>query len=270
MSAWRARVRRPGAAVPRPPAGAQLRHRGQPGHHRTRRCGTVTRLIAPRYVIKRKTAAATATRSRRIFRGPNPPDTNPPSAKSWPSSCRLGREDVMSLPVGAGQCSLSVTAHDQGMPNIPPMGLGWPLMPFGDTTVLSHSGASPGGWHFWPWCQDTTLSSLRSATTRGRWRCMTRSCCGWFASTLASRFQIGCRPRPRRGSRSLRGDVPVEPATCRRERRGRPARGNNDLRTIRRQPATDLYRIFRRLGPCPAAALRIDWQGPLRPRGDAP
>jgi CubicO group peptidase (beta-lactamase class C family) len=36
-------------------------------------------------------------------------------------------------------------SHDMGTPNVPPVGLGWLLMPFGETTVLSHSGASPGG-----------------------------------------------------------------------------------------------------------------------------
>jgi len=36
-------------------------------------------------------------------------------------------------------------SHDMATPNIPPIGLGWLLMPFGETTVLSHSGASPGG-----------------------------------------------------------------------------------------------------------------------------
>jgi CubicO group peptidase (beta-lactamase class C family) len=36
-------------------------------------------------------------------------------------------------------------SYDMGTPNIPPIGLGWLLMPFGETTVLSHSGASPGG-----------------------------------------------------------------------------------------------------------------------------
>jgi CubicO group peptidase (beta-lactamase class C family) len=36
-------------------------------------------------------------------------------------------------------------SHDMGTPNVPPIGLGWLLMPFGKTTVLSHSGASPGG-----------------------------------------------------------------------------------------------------------------------------
>ncbi len=36
-------------------------------------------------------------------------------------------------------------AHDMGTPNVPPIGLGWPLMPVGKTTVLAHSGASPGG-----------------------------------------------------------------------------------------------------------------------------
>jgi len=36
-------------------------------------------------------------------------------------------------------------SHDMATPNVPPIGLGWLLMPFGETTVLSHSGASPGG-----------------------------------------------------------------------------------------------------------------------------
>ena len=35
--------------------------------------------------------------------------------------------------------------HDMRTPNVPPMGLGWLLTPFGSTTVLSMSGASPGG-----------------------------------------------------------------------------------------------------------------------------
>jgi CubicO group peptidase (beta-lactamase class C family) len=36
-------------------------------------------------------------------------------------------------------------SHDMGTPNAPPVGLQWPIMPFGKTTVLAHSGASPGG-----------------------------------------------------------------------------------------------------------------------------
>jgi CubicO group peptidase (beta-lactamase class C family) len=36
-------------------------------------------------------------------------------------------------------------AYDMGTPNVSPMGLGWLLVPFGDTTALSFSGASPGG-----------------------------------------------------------------------------------------------------------------------------
>jgi hypothetical protein len=35
--------------------------------------------------------------------------------------------------------------YDMGSPNVPPVGLGWLLMPYGKTTVLSHSGASAGG-----------------------------------------------------------------------------------------------------------------------------
>jgi hypothetical protein len=38
----------------------------------------------------------------------------------------------------------TVTA-DMGTPNVSPMGLGWPFLPFGKTTVLTHGGASPGG-----------------------------------------------------------------------------------------------------------------------------
>lgn len=36
-------------------------------------------------------------------------------------------------------------SYDMGSPNTPPIGLGWVLYPFGDTTVLAMSGASPGG-----------------------------------------------------------------------------------------------------------------------------
>jgi CubicO group peptidase (beta-lactamase class C family) len=40
---------------------------------------------------------------------------------------------------------MQAASHDMGTPNVPPIGLGWLLMPFGATTVLSMSGASPGG-----------------------------------------------------------------------------------------------------------------------------
>lgn len=40
---------------------------------------------------------------------------------------------------------MQLMSHDMGTPNVPPIGLGWPLMPFGETTVLTMSGASPGG-----------------------------------------------------------------------------------------------------------------------------
>jgi hypothetical protein len=36
-------------------------------------------------------------------------------------------------------------AYDMGTPNLSPMGHSWLLVPFGNTTVLSFSGASPGG-----------------------------------------------------------------------------------------------------------------------------
>jgi hypothetical protein len=40
---------------------------------------------------------------------------------------------------------MRTASFDMGTANVPPVGLGWLLMPFGQTTVLSHSGASPGG-----------------------------------------------------------------------------------------------------------------------------
>jgi CubicO group peptidase (beta-lactamase class C family) len=40
---------------------------------------------------------------------------------------------------------MRAVAFDMGTPNVPPIGLGWLLMPVGGTTVLAMSGASPGG-----------------------------------------------------------------------------------------------------------------------------
>jgi hypothetical protein len=40
---------------------------------------------------------------------------------------------------------MQTVSHDMGTPNVPPIGLGWLLVPFGRATVLSMSGASPGG-----------------------------------------------------------------------------------------------------------------------------
>jgi CubicO group peptidase (beta-lactamase class C family) len=40
---------------------------------------------------------------------------------------------------------MRTVSHDMRTPNSPPVGHGWMLLPFGDTTVLAHSGASPGG-----------------------------------------------------------------------------------------------------------------------------
>ena len=40
---------------------------------------------------------------------------------------------------------MRTVAADMQSPNVSPLGLGWPLPPFGPTTVLAHSGASPGG-----------------------------------------------------------------------------------------------------------------------------
>jgi CubicO group peptidase (beta-lactamase class C family) len=49
---------------------------------------------------------------------------------------------VLSYESAARMQSVS---HDMGTPNVPPIGLGWLLVPFGETTALSMSGASPGG-----------------------------------------------------------------------------------------------------------------------------
>jgi CubicO group peptidase (beta-lactamase class C family) len=40
---------------------------------------------------------------------------------------------------------MQAASYDMGTPNVPPFGLGWLLIPFGKTTVLSMSGASAGG-----------------------------------------------------------------------------------------------------------------------------
>ncbi|MFG1833582.1 serine hydrolase domain-containing protein [Micromonospora chersina] len=45
----------------------------------------------------------------------------------------------------ASTALMQQVAYDMATPNVPPMGLGWVRYPFGDTTVLAMSGASPGG-----------------------------------------------------------------------------------------------------------------------------
>ena len=54
-----------------------------------------------------------------------------------PSGARVLSAESTSL--------MQTVSHDMGTPNVPPIGYGWLLMPFGATTVLSTSGASPGG-----------------------------------------------------------------------------------------------------------------------------
>ena len=62
-------------------------------------------------------------------------------APSWPAVLAVGFphlwHDFIAL--------MQSVSHDMGVPNVPPMGLGWVLMPFGTTTVLCISGSSPGG-----------------------------------------------------------------------------------------------------------------------------
>ncbi|MEV4571257.1 serine hydrolase domain-containing protein [Nonomuraea sp. NPDC049419] len=45
----------------------------------------------------------------------------------------------------ASTALMQQVSYDMRTPNVPPMGLGWVRYPFGDTTVLAMSGASPGG-----------------------------------------------------------------------------------------------------------------------------
>lgn len=40
---------------------------------------------------------------------------------------------------------MRTAGHDMGTPNIPPIGLGWWLVPFGQTVAWWHAGTSPGG-----------------------------------------------------------------------------------------------------------------------------
>src|SRR5262249_43253723 len=40
---------------------------------------------------------------------------------------------------------MRTVSADMGSPDVSPLGLGWPFIPFGDETVLFHGGASPGG-----------------------------------------------------------------------------------------------------------------------------
>jgi len=40
---------------------------------------------------------------------------------------------------------MRIATHTMGTPNVPSVGLGWWLLPFGDTIALWHGGGSPGG-----------------------------------------------------------------------------------------------------------------------------
>ena len=46
---------------------------------------------------------------------------------------------------GESTARMQSVTHDMGTPNVPPIGLGWLLLPYGKTTVVCFSGASPGG-----------------------------------------------------------------------------------------------------------------------------
>ena len=54
---------------------------------------------------------------------------------------------------------MRTVTFDMGTPNVAMMGLGWPLVPFGDTTLVTHGGASPGGTADWSSFPETTSPS---------------------------------------------------------------------------------------------------------------
>src|SRR6266571_2339237 len=67
------------------PGGAAARHSRPAWASPSAAHGIVTDLTETGYVVKQKTAAATATRSRHACRCQNPTGGNAPSARSWPS-----------------------------------------------------------------------------------------------------------------------------------------------------------------------------------------
>src|SRR6266705_2886935 len=76
-----------------------------------------------------------------LRRGSHPPQHRRrplprPSDRGRPANRVLSRESAARM---------QSVSHDMRTPNSPPIGLGWLLMPCGDTTVLAHSGASAGG-----------------------------------------------------------------------------------------------------------------------------
>jgi hypothetical protein len=85
------------------------------------------------------------------------PDTWAPAGATPIGSVRdllaLGRTHLARGLSPSGQRVLSPesiarmqsVSHDMGTLNVSPLGLGWPLVPFGSVIALSHSGASPGG-----------------------------------------------------------------------------------------------------------------------------
>lgn len=57
---------------------------------------------------------------------------------------------------------------DMKTPNLPPIGMGWLLMPFGETKVLTMSGAHRAASRSWSWHPSATSCSRRSATPHRR------------------------------------------------------------------------------------------------------
>jgi hypothetical protein len=70
-------------------------------------------------------------------------------------------------------------ARDMRTPNVAPIGLGWVLMPFGNTTVLSMSGAAPGGVAVLVVIPEHNLAFAAFGNDPRRWHCTTSSSCGY-------------------------------------------------------------------------------------------
>ena len=144
-------------------------------------------------------------------------------------------------------------SHDMGTPNVPPIGLGWLLMPFGTRPCSPCQEHRPAEWQSWPSCRNTTCLSQPLATIRGRWRSMTRFCSGYSGEhlnvevpdlvyghdpgqsislrTRARTARINCVSMSVSWTASSRRSVTYEPH--------------------RRRPGADLHRVRRRHVPLP-------------------
>ncbi len=165
---------------------------------------------------------------------------------------------------------MQTVSHDMRTPNVPPIGLGWLLTPFGKTTVLSMSGASPGGvavlalvpehdLAFAAFGNDPRVIALHDQILL--W--LLRQHLNVEVPDLISETRPVGDLTPYAGtyrSNQLRVDVSVVDGQL---------EGESDLRTARRRAGADLYRVRRRLGRRAAAALCTHSREPLRAGRDA-